>query len=205
MERPPPYNYLASVTIKLLLQLQLTQQRKESQLRLPMKLQSSQKNPHHLQLLVPKTQRLMPHQRNQKFQLTFILPKMLLSETILLMLSLLKKFQSVPKLSEPPQNTFQLQSTQLSPAPGKKLISLKLQLTQRPLLLQHQKDQLMLILLRMLLSETILLMLSPLKKLKLVLKRSELNQLILQLQPTQLLPPPGRKLISLKKFENSVE
>ena len=198
------------MTIKLQLLLQLTQQRKESQLKLPMRLQSSQRLPQLLQLLVPKTQRLkVPHQRNQQFQLMFILPKMLLSETILLMLSLLKKLALVPKPSELTQNTSQPQSIQLKLEHGKKLISLKSLLTQRPplpqLLLQFQKDHLMFILLKMLLLETTPLMLSPPKKLRLVLKQSEPNQPMLQPQSTQLSPPPGKKLDSLKKNENSVK
>ena len=198
---------------KLRLLLQLTQQRKESQLKLPMRLQSSQRLPQLLQLLVPKTQRLkVPHQRNQQFQLMFILPKMLLSETILLMLSLLQKLALVPKPSELTQNTSQPQSIQLKLEHGKKLISLKSLLTQRPLLpqllpllLQLQKDHLMLILLKMLLLETTPLMLSPPKKLRLVFKQSEPNQPMLQPQSTQLSPPPGKKLDSLKNNENSVK
>ena len=175
-----------------------------------MRLQSSQRLPQLLQLLVPKTQRLkVPHQRNQQFQLMFILPKMLLSETILLMLSLLKKLALVPKPSELTQNTSQPQSIQLKLEHGKKLISLKSLLIQRPplpqLLLQFQKDHLMFILLKMLLLETTPLMLSPPKKLRLVLKQSEPNQPMLQPQSTQLSPPPGKKLDSLKNNENSVK
>merc|ERR1712166_276963 len=116
---------------------QLPQQRKLHQLKLRipqprplMRHQSYQKNPQLLQLSVPKTQKPLtpkPLMLDQNYHQLYGPLKLLLSEIIPLMLSLLLMSKSVPKPLELNQNMFQPQLSHLPRATnGLKLDSPKL-------------------------------------------------------------------------------
>ena len=167
---------------------------------------------------------------NQRFQKTNIPTNQLLLETILLMLSPLKKLILVPKLSELNQLMPQHLIIQSKPKYGQKLVSLKnlLKLNQLKLMRKLQLNQLLLSHLQPLVLRTqnlltlqqkllqnpfkintltktpsleiTLLMLSLNLRLKLVLKLLKLHQNMHQLQFIQLKPMFGRKPDSHKNL-----
>lgn len=191
---------------------------KLNQLKLMRKLQLSQLLISHLQLLVLRTQKPLTHQKKlllNQFKIN-TLTRTLSLEITLLTLSLKLRLKLVLKLLKQHQNMLQLQFTQLKPMFGRKPDSHKnllkrsqLKLTPRllmPKLIQkNQRVHKINIPLKMLLLETTQLMLSLPKRSILVLKLSEPNQLMHQHPLIQLKQTPGKKLVSPKKSEKTVE